>query len=87
MEFCSMLRASLDGSKVWGRMDTCICLSESLHCSPGTTTTLLISCYKIRSLNLKIKKNFLILIKKKTAMRYHLILVRMALVTKSTNNK
>ena len=27
---------------VWGRMDTCICMAESLHCSTETTTTLLI---------------------------------------------
>ena len=32
---------SLDGRGVWGRMDTCICVAESLHCSPETTTTLL----------------------------------------------
>ena len=28
---CSMLYGSLDGSGVWGRMDTCICMAESLH--------------------------------------------------------
>ena len=39
----AMLCVSLDGTPVWGRMDTCICLAESLHCSPETTTTLLIS--------------------------------------------
>ena len=27
---------------VWGRMDTCICISEFLRCSPETTTILLI---------------------------------------------
>ena len=27
---------------VWGRMDTCICIAESLCCSPKTTTTLFI---------------------------------------------
>ena len=26
---------------IWGRMDTCICMAESLHCSPETITTLL----------------------------------------------
>ena len=45
MELCSMLCAqccpSLDGTGVWGRMDTCICMAESLHCSPETITTLL----------------------------------------------
>ena len=33
---------SLDGRQVWGRMDTCLYLAESLRCSPETTTTLLI---------------------------------------------
>ena len=44
MELYSMLCASLDGRGVWGRMDTCICvcMAESLLCSPETTTTLLI---------------------------------------------
>ena len=28
---------------VWGSMDTCICMSESLCCPPETITTLLIS--------------------------------------------
>ena len=38
------LLASLDERRmVWGRMDTYICMAESLHCSPETTTTLLIS--------------------------------------------
>ena len=38
---CSMLCGSLDGKGVWGRMDTCICMSslaESLRCSPKTIT-------------------------------------------------
>ena len=34
MELCSVLRTSLDGSGVWGRMDTCTRMAESLHCSP-----------------------------------------------------
>ena len=38
-----MLCASLDGRGVWGRMDACVCLAESFHCSPETITTLLIS--------------------------------------------
>ena len=33
---------SLDGRGVWGRMDTCVCMTESLHCPPETITTLLI---------------------------------------------
>ena len=50
-ELCSVLCGSLDGRAVWGRMDTCICPTESLHCSPETVTTLLISYtqYKIKN--------------------------------------
>ena len=43
MELCSVLCVRLDGRGVWGRMDTCICMAESLHCLPETITTLLIS--------------------------------------------
>ena len=39
---CSMLCVSLEGRKVWGRMDTCICLADSLCCPPEGITTLLI---------------------------------------------
>ena len=37
-ELCSMLCGSLDGRGVWGRMDTCICMVESLPCLPETIT-------------------------------------------------
>ena len=40
-ELCSVLCGSLDG--VWGRMDTCTCMAESLHCSPETLTTLFVN--------------------------------------------
>ena len=33
---------------VWGRTDTCICLTESLHCSPESITTLLIGYTSIQ---------------------------------------
>ena len=33
----------LGGRVVWGRMDTCIHMAETLSCPPETTTTLLIS--------------------------------------------
>lgn len=41
MELCSTLYGSLDGRGVWGRMDTCMCMAESLRCSPETVTTML----------------------------------------------
>ena len=33
-ELCSMLCGSLDGRRVWERMDSCISMAESLCCSP-----------------------------------------------------
>ena len=28
MEICSMSGGSLDGSRVWGRMATCVCMAD-----------------------------------------------------------
>ena len=53
---CSMLYGSLDGSGVWGRMDTCICMAESLCYSRKTVTTLLIGYTPIQNKKLKKKK-------------------------------
>ena len=36
---CSMLCRSLDAREVWGRMDTCVYMAESLCCSPGNITS------------------------------------------------
>ena len=55
MELCSMLYGSLDGRGVWERMDTCICVTESLHYSPESITTLLIGYTLIQ--NKKLKNN------------------------------
>ena len=41
MGLCSRLYGSLDGRGVWGRTDTCACISESLHCSPESITLLI----------------------------------------------
>ena len=38
-----MLHGSLDGTGVWGRMDTCLCIAEFLCCSLETITTLFIN--------------------------------------------
>ena len=55
---CSTLYGSLDGRGVWGRMDTyiyvCVCLAESIHCSPKTITTLLTSCTPTENKKFKI---------------------------------
>ena len=40
---------SLDGTGVWGRMDTCVYMAESLCCSPETTTTLLVGYTPIQN--------------------------------------
>ena len=55
MKLCSMLCGNLDGRGVWGRMGTCVCMAESLCCSPETITRILISFTPIQ--NLKKKKN------------------------------
>ena len=49
MELCSMLCASLEGKVVWGRMDTCVCLAQSLRRSPENTTTLLVGYTPIQN--------------------------------------
>ena len=41
MEICSVLWGGLDGGGIWGSMDTCICMAESLCYSPETVITLL----------------------------------------------
>ena len=38
IEFCSVLCGSLDGWGVWGRMDPCVFMAESLCCLPETIT-------------------------------------------------
>ena len=39
-ELCLVLCGSLDGKGVWGKMDKCICMAESVCCPPQTITTL-----------------------------------------------
>ena len=53
-DLCSMLCDRLNGKGVWGRMDTCIWMAESLRCSPETITTLLVGYTPIQ--NKKFKK-------------------------------
>ena len=56
MELCSTLFGSLDEKGVLGRMDTCICMAESLHCSPETNTTLLMGYILIQNQKFIIEK-------------------------------
>ena len=57
MELCSMLCGSLDGRRVWGRMDICICMAEFLHYSSEIITILLIGYTPIQNKKFKRKKN------------------------------
>ena len=50
-----MLGGSLDGRRICGRLNTCICVAESL-CSSPETKTLLISYTPIQYKKLKKKK-------------------------------
>ena len=45
-ELFSMLCGSLDGKRVQGRMDTCMCMAESL-CCPSETITILFIGYTL----------------------------------------
>ena len=56
MELFLMLCGSLDGRGVWGKMDTCICMAESLHCSHETITILLINYAQTQNKKFKNKK-------------------------------
>ena len=49
MEPCSMLCGNLNGSGVMGKMDTYVCMAESLHSSPETIITLLIRHTRIQN--------------------------------------
>ena len=55
MEFCSVLRGSLDGSRVWERMDAFMCMTESIRWTPEIVTVLTspMPQYKIKSLKFK----------------------------------
>ena len=56
MELCSILCGNLDGRGVWGRMDSCKFMAESLCCSLETLTTLLIGYTPIQITKLKKKE-------------------------------
>ena len=58
-KLCSMFCGSLDGRADWGRIDTCICMDESLQCSPETVTTLIINLLQIKSLKERERKGSL----------------------------
>ena len=51
-----MLFGSLDERGIRGRMDTCVCMAESLCCQPETITTLLICYTPIQNLKKDLKE-------------------------------
>ena len=59
MELYSKLCASVDGRWVWRRMNVCVCVTETLCCSPETTTTLLIDYTLIQNKQSLKKKKLL----------------------------
>ena len=50
---CTIICGSLDGMGVWGRMDTCMYMAQSLCCPPEIITTLLINYNPIQNKKLK----------------------------------
>ena len=57
-ELCSKLCGSLDGRGLWGRMDTCICMVESLCCSLEAITALLTGYTPIQNKKFKVWEEF-----------------------------
>ena len=55
-KLCSILCGNLGGKRIWGRMDTCICMAESFRGSHETITTLLISHTPVQNKKFKINK-------------------------------
>ena len=53
----SQLCGRLDGRRVWRRMDTCMCMAESLCCPLATITTLLLGYTPVQNKKLKKKKS------------------------------
>ena len=44
MELCSIIYSNLVGKRIWKRIDTCICKTESLFRTPEANTILLTNC-------------------------------------------
>ena len=50
MELCSIFFNNLNGKIIWKRIDTCICITESLCCASDANTTLLVNYAAAKSL-------------------------------------
>jgi hypothetical protein len=57
MDLYPMLCARQDGTRAWQRTDTCLGMTESLHCSHKTVTTLLIDYNLIQNVWVFLKKS------------------------------
>ena len=79
-ELCSVLRGSLGGREVWGRMDTCICMAEPLCCSPETITTLLISYTPVQNKKVKKKKRLGQILSYSTLIFYFIIINKLKII-------
>ena len=55
-ELCSIFCNNLIGKRIWKRIHICICITESLCCTPETNTTLLINYTPIENKKLKKKR-------------------------------
>ena len=55
-EVCLMLCGSLDGRGIQGRMNTCVCVAESLSCPPETITSFLNGYTPMQNKKFKKKK-------------------------------
>ena len=58
-ELCSMCGGSLDGRRVWGRVETCIPAAESLCYPPETITTFFISYTPMQDKKFEKKKRII----------------------------
>ena len=76
MDLCSVLHGSRDGRGAWGRMDTRICVAESLCCPPETITAFLIDYTPVQNYKLQKKQRVSPMLKRKRIMRYDGVRIR-----------
>ena len=55
-----MLCGSLDKRVIWGRLNTCICMAESLCCPPETSQPSLLINYESESVSSSVMSNSVI---------------------------
>ena len=60
-----MLCGGLDERRVWGRMDACVCVAESLCCADGAIPTLLINYIPKQNIFFNVVTKILIVLMKR----------------------